>query len=545
MKMYKMRFLSGLLAALLLLGALASCASTTENGPADGTSTEKETTDQAPSESAAPEKESNTADTSADTKAPGVDVETSDEREDNQLPADLDFGGEEFIIYSRYREGWTSGEIAAEKITSDLINDKVFERNKAVEEELHIKIKSLEEHNDDPYVALNKVSTLVTSGTHEFDLFACACYATLTKVLTGDYADLRATDYLNLDQPWWSQGFNEALEYQDSQYVATGSALLSMYRFAFITVFNKNMFEDHDVPYLYDDVRNHKWTLDRQIELAPLFHMDGGIQGEQDEKGDVYGLVTNSYISVDPYWSACKVDILGRNPDTGSYELIFDSNKLHNVTEKLMALFYEDTKNSVYVYEHYGLDDEQADIRNMFANDGAAMATLRILELENQAMRNMKSVYGVVPMPMYDENQDDYSTFLHDQVTVFSIPATIWRAKDADRIHKVSAMMEQLAWESHYTVRPAYYDTTLRTKLAQDPDSAAMMDTIVSNIYIDAGILYTTAVGNFHDTLRQIMISKNNTVTSNYKSIVTRVERRLLPNMLDDLDDVKSKAESA
>ncbi len=506
-----LRVLCGFLASLLLLGAFASCANTSES---------EETT---PDSSAV-----TTAGTSGEST---IESETEEPRLTDDIPEGTTFDDKEVIILSRYREGWTSGEIAVEDLNTDLINDTVYERNKEVEDRLKIKIVSVPESNHDPFVTMGKVTTSVTAGTHEYDLVACACYVSINQALEGTFMDLRETEYLDLSKPWWAQGFNEAAEYQGTQYVATGSALLSMYRFAFVTVFNKVIFQDNNIPFLYEDVKNSTWTLDRQIELVPIFHRDNG-NGEQDLDGDVYGLATNDYISVDPYWSACDVDILGRD-ETGSYELIFDSSKLHAVAEKTLKLFYE-SGNAVYNHKHYGLDDEQEDIRDMFANDGAAMATLRILELENQAIRNMKSEYGVIPMPKFDNEQAEHQTFLHDQVTVFSIPSSI--ARESDRQEMVGALMEALASNSHYSLRPAYYETTLRTKIAQDPESAEMMDLIINNVYIDAGILYTQAVGNFHDKFRQIMGSETNTVTSDYKKIMTQVEKRQLPKMLDKLD---------
>ncbi len=506
-----LRILCGFLASLMLLGALASCANTSET---------EETT---PDTSAV-----TAADTGGETT---VESETEEPRLSDDIPEGTTFDGEEIVILSRYREGWTSGEIAVEALNTDLINDTVYERNKAVEERLQVKIVSVEEDDHDPFVTMNRVTTAVTAGTHEYDLVACACYVSINQALEGTFMDLRETEYLDLDKPWWAQGFNDAAEYQGTQFVATGSALLSMYRFAFVTVFNKVIFDDNSIPYLYEDVKNGTWTLDRQIELVPIFHRDNG-NSEQDLDGDVYGLATNDYISVDPYWSACDVDILGRD-ENGSYELIFEPGKLFDVAEKTIKLFY-DSGNAVYNHKHYGLDDEQEDIRDMFANDGAAMATLRILELENQAIRGMKSEYGVIPMPKFDNEQQDHQTFLHDQVTVLSIPSSI--AKEDGRQEMVGALMEALASNSHYTLRPAYYETTLRTKIAQDPESAEMMDLIINNVYIDAGILYTQAVGNFHDMFRQIMGKGVNSVTSDYKKVITQVEKRKLPQMLDKLD---------
>lgn len=169
----------------------------------------------------------------------------------------------------------------------------------------------------------------------------------------------------------------------------------------------------------------------------------------------------------------------------------------------------------------------------MFAQGFGAMATVRILELEAGAIRNMEQEFGVVPMPKYDEAQSGYRTLLHDQFTVLCVPTTV----TGENLDMVSAVMEAMASASYKTVRPAYYETTLRTKIAQDPQSAEMFDIIVDNIYIDAGIIYTNALSSFHDRYRQIMGSGKNTVTSQYKSVVRSAEKAL-GKMVQKLDKI-------
>ena len=208
----------------------------------------------------------------------------------------------------------------------------------------------------------------------------------------------------------------------------------------------------------------------------------------------------------------------------------FDAQKLQNVAEKVLQLFYGHG-NASYDYKHYGNDAEQDDIRNMFAAGNAAMATLRIMALESAVMRDMKDEYGVVPMPKYDEAQKDYGTLLHDQFTVLSIPKT---ALD-DRRDRISAVMEALCYTSYNIVRPAYYDVALRSKLVSDPDSAEMLDLLFSKVYIDAGVIYTGPLSGFHDQFRQLMGQKSNRVMSTYQKKARSTKTALRKNIVQKL----------
>jgi hypothetical protein len=164
------------------------------------------------------------------------------------------------------------------------------------------------------------------------------------------------------------------------------------------------------------------------------------------------------------------------------------------------------------------------------------MATIRILDMENEVIRGMEQEFGVVPMPKYDVAQEKYRTLLHDQFTVFSILNTV----KGDRLDEVGAVLEAMSSISYKTVRPAYYETTLTSKISRDPQSAIMFNIIVDNIYMDDGILYTIPLSTFHDNFRRIIGSKENTVTSTYKS-VSIVAGKSLKTMCRRLDNILKK----
>ncbi len=500
--MRKTRALCAALACLMLAGSFTACGETNEEPVA------------------------------TETPTAAVTELASETEVTDDLPDTLDYGEDEVVILSTDREGWTSGEIAVERMNGDLVNDTVFERNKYVEERLNIRFNSIRENTDDCHVVVNKVSTSVKAGTHEYDLLGTACYSAVNESLNGTFADLRQTEYIDFEKPYWSQGFNEVVEYKGAQFGVTGALLLSLYRFSFATVFNKDLFTDAGIPFLYEDVKNGTWTLDRQIELTPIFHRDNG-NGTQDKEGDIYGFISNSHLSTDPYWSSCMVNILRKNAD-GDYEFVFDSAKLHDVAEKVLRLYYE-TDDSMFNCLTVGQNEEQDHIRDMFADGAGAMATVRIMALESENMRNMEQKYGVVPLPKYDEQQTGYRTLMHDQFTIMCVPTTVGET----RLDEMGAVLEAMGSISLKTLRPAYYETTLRTKIAQDPESAEMLDLVIDNIYIDAGIIYTSALSAFHDKFRVIIGSGKNTVVSDYKSVSNSAKRALtkMTKKLDKLVD--------
>ena len=497
--------LAAILAALMLAGSLTACA--TGDDTPDDTKTPAQTT---------------------------AAIEDDTELKDS-LPDDLDYGGKEITIISRGRLGWFHDEILVEKLKSDPVNDAIYERNKLVESRLNVKLTNLPDDSIGAEAVPDKVTTSVKAGTDEYQIMVAASYTTADTSLSGVFANLADTEYIDLEMPWWSQGYNQAIRYGGLQLSATGSMLISTYRLAFTTVFNKNLFTEANQPYLYDTVEEGKWTLDKQLSLVPLFHRDNG-NGIQDEEGDIYGFISNDYISVDPYWSACRMDFLGRDDD-GGYALVLDTGKIHDVSEKVLHL-YHNTDGGAYILPHEDGDHEQEIMREMFAEGRSAMATLRIIELESSVVRNTSQEYGVIPMPKFDERQQDYRTFLHDQFSVVAIPTTVVD----ERLDMVSAVVEAMASASYRIVRPVYYEEPLRTKLVQDPQSALMMDLITEGIYIDAGMLYSRNFGYFHSSFRALINSGTNDATSRFQAI-NKKSNGLTAGLNKKLDKLLSEME--
>ncbi len=483
------RTLAILLASLMLLPALAAC------GEAD------EPADTKPSSQT----------TSAEEGDPSIPAD--------ELPADLNYKGEKITFIS-------VNDMDYDELTGDAVEDAIYERNKAVEERLGVEINVIKEETP-----IDKVIMAVNGGNTDYDVMVELCWRAAPKFTGNYFYNLRNTEYLDFDKPWWNQSFTDVVTYNDITFGITGAMVLSLYRRTYVTVFNKDLFKDANQPFLYEHVENGSWTLDKQASLVPLFHRDNG-NAQKDMVGDVYGFVSNDFIFVDPYWASCEVEIIKKNTD-GDYEWVFESAKLHDMAEKVLGLYYG-TGDAAYI-EH---DDYQAEqtVMTVFSGGYAAMGTMVIQMLEEPAMRNMEQEYGVVPIPKYSEDQKTYYSQMHDGFTIACLPNTV----KSDRADMLSAVLEAMSSVSYRIVRPVYYETTLRTKLAQDPQSAAMMDIIVNNTVIDAGFVYSHSMGSFHQGFQQLVDKGENDAISRYKRMTTSAQRSL-EGLIRQLDKLGSQ----
>ena len=100
-------------------------------------------------------------------------------------------------------------------------------------------------------------------------------------------------------------------------------------------------------------------------------------------------------------------------------------------------------------------------------------------------LRTMETDFGILPPPKFDENQANYYAAVDAWcMSAVSVPITV---EDKE---KTGLILETLAYESRYTLLPAYYYINLKTKFARDEESREMIDIILTNRLYDLGDIY-------------------------------------------------------
>ncbi len=488
------RFLSLILAVLMLGFALVSCVAP------DTTDDEGEVTT-----------------TAADTTA-STDVTTEEQYISNN--PELNYGGATIKFLSREHE-WFIDEIDAPEFNGETINDAVFKRNTAVEKKLGVEIENVL-LSGDQYAISDELKKIYDTNDTTYDLFANSAYSTIMYTEQGRYANILECEYLELDQPWFHQRFNAVASIGDAQYLTTGSLALAMYRLVFATFINTKILDTvlvDDVD-LYDVVISGQWTIDYQTELAAKIYQDSDGDGIKNE-GDLYGFVSNAnMLGVDPYWSSLDLKLLTKNNEN-YFDIALDIDRISAAVDKINKLMWDCPGTYTYKYVS-GNEDPQISIRKKFAANGAAMATLRIIECESQELRANRD-YGIIPMPKFGTKQADYLSFAHDQMTAFGIPSTIWG--DNERFQRAGAVLNEMNRQSIITVQPAYYEMALKSKYLNDEKSWKMLDLIIEGLYLDGGILYTKKFESVHQMMRTFVGNNRNTVASTLGARIGQIEK--------------------
>lgn len=95
----------------------------------------------------------------------------------------------------------------------------------------------------------------------------------------------------------------------------------------------------------------------------------------------------------------------------------------------------------------------------------------------------MKHDFGVIPVPKYDEKQEDYITPAFDTQLAIS--------KTSKELDKVSLLIEAYSSAGYNIVRDAYFKTALQDKYTRDEDSVEMLNIISNTLKVDLAYLNT------------------------------------------------------
>lgn len=115
---------------------------------------------------------------------------------------------------------------------------------------------------------------------------------------------------------------------------------------------------------------------------------------------------------------------------------------------------------------------------------------------------DMENDFGILPMPKWDEAQENYQTMSDGSAPLAAIPKTV---RDTDFVGIVT---EGLAHESYKTVTPILYESSIKVRGARDETSIKVIDIAIRTATVDFGYVY----GNYNMmgfTLSDLMGSKN------------------------------------
>ncbi|GHU34613.1 hypothetical protein FACS1894105_01690 [Clostridia bacterium] len=431
---------------------------------------------------------------------------------------DRDFGGLEITLFGRnYDEADAVkmySETSSEFETGEVMNDAVYKRNRYIEQKYNVAIKG--KISEDFATLLSDIQKEIKAGDNTFDAAFASVSDAATLSQSGFLVDLHTVPNIDLSKPWWDQRAVADLSVGGKLFFTVGDITPWAYAFPEMFIVNKELLQKYALGNPYDDVRNNNWTFDRLGEYVRAVQDDlngDGVIGTTDLQGLAAYRDTFSLMLLGGGESVFKKD----SNDIPYFAL--NTERAVNVAEKLYNLLTE--KNSVLIREDYP-EDDFGDPYGKFRN-GASLFITTWMSLVAM-YRDLDMDIGLLPQPKYDSAQEFYSHPLSEWWTsALVIPQT------NRKLDETGFILEALCAEGMYTVRPAFYESTLKGKMLRDDDSEEMLDIILNSRTFDLGRIY--GWGGVMATLNSVLAQKTFVFASSMErlngTVDTAIEKAL------------------
>lgn len=378
------------------------------------------------------------------------------------------------ILYSQYDE--LKNDITGDSTSGDEVSAKVHERNLNVEETFGVTLNFINNINTWNTRAedLQYIQNVVASGGNDFDMVLGINVAMATMMYTGCFHNLSDVNTINMDHDWWMANTEESYGIGGKVYGLMGDIAHSLYSNTSLIALNTTLADKFGVSStygdLYDMVYDGKWTLDKMIEIGAAYGEDNG-DGVMTIGEDTFGLLVLQVPSR-LFAYAFDIDIIQRNADNTGVVLPEQlDEKVVNSYEKLYDVL---PKTIIGSKPYIAPSNKTADVQAAFGNGKSLMIAAYFSYLGKDVIKNqMTDDYMLLPMPKYDEAQDDYRSPIATTAGMVLIPLT---AVDAE---KSGMIMEYMAYYGQQNIVPVYINNTLKLKYAADEKVSGMVDYIL------------------------------------------------------------------
>ena len=399
----------------------------------------------------------------------------------DSLPDDLNFDEDVTILY------WTDTGMPEFDVeaSGDLVDDAIFNRNQSVQERLNITLN---------WTGANQEQFAQTvqndrNGEGKIDIIAGYSQTMATVTYTGNTIDLIGVNYLDFTKPWWPDSLlNEAMV-GDKLYFISGDISTNTLYWMYATFFNKTMLQTYGLEDPYTLVANNEWTVDKMFSMCKEIYTDAGEPGK--DLADTFGIVMPR-LSIDAFFYSSGLRTTEKG-DNG--ELLLSPSYTGEVSQRLAEMLVEllfDSEGGFCVH------DDTGPVNQAFANGQVAFITNRPMDAITDYGHANNLVYGVVPTPKWDSQQEQYLTCIGNPFTLYSI--SMAQSYDQERVDMLGAVLECMASEAYRKTTPALYEQTMQTRYAKDDITAQMYDICRENIVFDLGRIFGATMNNLTQT---------------------------------------------
>ena len=388
--------------------------------------------------------------------------ETTDNTVTDDL-GDIRFDGEEFTFYLAF----PVRTMDVEEETGDIVEDAIYERNRAVEERLGIHLNfvksGLGSGGGDQSTGTQQIRNFIMAGDESNDVYIHVQHSGMPALISeGCFIDWNTLPNIDFSKPYWYSNCIRDINYGTKVFAMTGMYNLEILRFSNILTFNKRIFDELQLAYPYQDVLDGTWTVDK--------FMDDIKKGTRDLDGDdAITAGTDQFGYWGWVWEQVPALFMGLGGDLVTKDkdnmpvLAVDTEKNIAIVDKMNEIFAMD--GAAYERTTYGTFDKAF-------KSGLLMFDHNSLADMTNNCRDMEDDFGFIPYPKLDESQEGYNARIGNCAGLSYIPTTNTRGE------LTGAVLEVMSAVSYNTVVPAFFDVALTLKVSRDTESEQMIPII-------------------------------------------------------------------
>ncbi len=442
---------------------------------------------------------------------PVSDIQTSEQEAVLEVP-DQTYDGADFLVYMGGQGvgiGDKFNDFGEENADYTSVSTAIFKRNKTVEQKYDIKIDSKEDfaNENGSGQSFTTVSEDWFAGECSFSMYEVGTMAAANLARNGYILDLNRTPYIDLEKPWWDQGANRDLEVQGRMYYTTGDISVVDNLATHNIYFNKELARELGINDLYSLVTEGKWTLDKYTEYVKQVSKELNGDDKMDENDRYGAIIWNDSIQATMIGCDSRISTINEN---GEVELTLYNDKSKDIVTRYTEVCFDRNVSYNYVIRLNSWQEWDPVRVGMFSND-QALFFKTILNTFGR-LRDADVDFGILPYPKYNEQQQNYSSYVGASYSVMICLGAHMEDSDVERN---SALIEAIAYYSREMVTPEYYDYTLKGKLIRDEESAPCLDIIIGSRTFDVGIYYL--IGHYTWDLTEMMKGERDDFTVKYQ----------------------------
>ena len=452
--------------------------------------------------------------------------DTVPEETEYQYPLlDVDYANEEFNIFNSEQKYYMIMNVLADEVNGESVNDAKYNAMLKVEEKYKIDLVEYYCGWDNQY---DEIMNISATGEDIYDV----AYLRSTHVgamFTRSYLyNLYDVQNLNIDMPWWNQQLkDDGTLLGNHLYYLSSDANLMAFEGTWGIYFNKTLAEDMGIPSPYEDVYNNTWTLPRLTELAAQgASLRGDASWEFDGNGSsLYGMASFKNL-INALMVGCNEHYCLKDADGVPYFAMANSATVYDVTETIAALTSA-TNDGTYISanssgKHY-ITDIFSQNRSVFMGGE--------LKAGAAELQDMTNPYGILPIPKYNADQENYLSNMLWSTLLMTIPTTCATPE------RTAAVMDLLSYYAWRDVLPVYYER-LCYRGMRDAESVAMLEIISETRYLNWALAYSW-LGSIEPQINTELDAGRAGGIAALVKAASRAVPRLINQTLDDLKKVE------